>query len=312
MASALLERMNTPRVTLGSLITASILSGCVAREKYDAALNDATRARAELGAYQKFEKEARGETRAEIAQLRRDLAEAQVSLASAQQEVEFAGGIAITCGEALDEATTFNEGLRAELERLGKDVSALGAAKAELTGSLSQARAGLDELRSAQAASDAQAALYRDIATRLERMLDSGELDIGLRSGRMVLLLPADVLFEPGKAKVGERGIETLTKVGQVLGTVKGRRFQVSGHTDADPIRFSAFASNWQLSSARALEVVDILLRSGVSPAVLSAAGYAEFDPIVPNDSPTNKAKNRRIEITLQPNIDQLVDVPHG
>jgi chemotaxis protein MotB len=302
--------MNAFIVPLASLITASMLSGCVAREKYDAALNDATRARAELDAYQKLGKEARGESRAEIAQLRHDLAEAQVALASAQQEVEFAGGIAVTCGEALDEATTLNEGLHAELHRLGKDVSALTAAKAELSGSLAQARAGLDELRSAQAASNAQAALFRDVASRLRRMLDAGELNIALRSGRMVLTLPADVLFEPGKAKVGAKGRAALGEVGQVLGTVQGKRFQVSGHTDADPIRVSGFGSNWQLSSARALEVVDILIHSGVSPGVLSAAGYAEFDPVAPNDSPANKAKNRRIEIALQPNIDQLVDVP--
>lgn len=297
-------------IPIGSLVTASVLSGCVAREKYDAALNDATRARAELGAYQKLEKEARGERRAELAQLRQDLAEAQVSLASAQQEVEFAGGIAVTCGEALDESTTLNEGLKTELERLGKDVSALAASKAELSGSLAQARAGLEELRGAQAASNAQAALFRDVATRLRRMLDAGELNIALRSGRMVLTLPSDVLFEPGKAKLGAKGREVLSEVGQVLGTVKGKRFQVSGHTDADPIRVSGFASNWQLSSARALEVVDLLIRSGVSPGVLSAAGYAEFDPVAANDSAANKAKNRRIEIVLQPNIDQLVDVP--
>jgi chemotaxis protein MotB len=216
----------------------------------------------------------------------------------------------VTCGEALDEATTLNEGLNTELQRLGKDVSALAASKAELSGSLAQARAGLDELRSAQAASNAQAALFRDVAARLRRMLDAGELNIALRSGRMVLTLPADVLFEPGKAKVGAKGRAALGEVGQVLGTVQGKRFQVSGHTDADPIRVSGFASNWQLSSARALEVVDILIHSGVSPAVLSAAGYAEFDPVAPNDSAANKAKNRRIEITLQPNIDQLIDVP--
>lgn len=224
--------------------------------------------------------------------------------------MEFAGGIAVTCGEALDEALTVNDALKSELERLGKDVTDLTAVKAELTGSLSQARAGVDELRKAQAASTAQAALFRDVAARLERMLDAGELDIALRSGRMVLVLPADVLFEPGKAEVGEQGRRVLGQVGQVLGTVEGRRFQVSGHTDSDPIRVSGFASNWELSSARALEVVDILIHAGVPPQALSAAGYAEFDPIAVNDSATSKARNRRIEIAVQPNIDQLVEIP--
>jgi chemotaxis protein MotB len=295
---------------INSLIAASLLTGCIARAKYDAAVTDATRARAELGASEKLEQELRRENRAEIAQLRQELTETQITLASAQQEVEFAGGIAVTCGEALDESTTLNEGLKAELERLGRDVSDLAAVKAELSGSLTQARAGLEELRGAQSAADAQAALFRDVATRLRRMLDAGELNIALRSGRMVLLLPADVLFEAGKARVGAKGGSALGEVGRVLATVQGRRFQVSGHTDADPIKVSGFVSNWQLSSARALAVVDILIHAGVSPSALSAAGYAEFDPIAPNDSAVNKAKNRRIEIALQPNIDQLVDVP--
>jgi chemotaxis protein MotB len=142
-------------------------------------------------------------------------------------------------------------------------------------------------------------------------MLDAGELNITLRSGRMVLVLQSDVLFEAGKAKVGPKGRSALIEVGRALATVKGRRFQVSGHTDADPIRVSAFESNWQLSSARALDVVDILIHAGVSPTALSAAGYAEFDPVAANDSAVNKAKNRRIEIALQPNIEQLVDIPH-
>jgi chemotaxis protein MotB len=302
--------MKASILRINSLIAASLLTGCIARAQYDAAVNDATRARAALDASQKLQETIRGENRTEIAQLRQELAETQISLASAQQEVEFAGGIAITCGEALDESTTLNEGLKAELERLGKDVNELAAVKAELSGSLTQARAGLEELRSAQAAADAQAALFRDVAVRLRRMLDAGELDIALRSGRMVLVLPSDVLFEAGKANVGAKGGSALGEVGRVLATVKGRRFQVSGHTDADPIRVSGFASNWQLSSARALAVVDLLIAAGVSPSALSAAGYAEFDPITPNDSAVNKAKNRRIEIALQPNIDQLVDVP--
>jgi chemotaxis protein MotB len=302
--------MKASVISIGSLIAAFALTACVARDKYDAALTDATRARAELGAHQKIGQELRRETRAEVSQARQELAETQVALASAQQEVEFAGGIAVTCGDTLDEAITQNEALKSELERLGKDANELASVKANLAGSLAQARAGLDELREAQAASDAQAALFRDVATLLRRMLDAGELNIALRSGRMVLLLPADVLFEPGKANVGAKGRSALGEVGRVLVTVKGRRFQVSGHTDADPIRVSGFASNWQLSSARALEVVAILIQAGVSSSALSAAGYAEFDPIAANDSGVNKAKNRRIEIALQPNIEQLVDVP--
>jgi chemotaxis protein MotB len=292
------------------LVAACVLAGCVPQGKYDAALADATRARADYQASERTAQASRRESQTELATVRQELAQTQASLESAQEEIEFVGGIAVSCGEALDESTTINEGLMASLDKQGKDVDQLVAAKGELAGSLERTRAGLEELRGAQEAARAREAMFRDVAERLGRMLDAGELKISLRSGRMVLVLPADVLFEPGKAAVGRNGRRVLGEVGSVLGSLAGRRFQVSGHTDADPIRVSGFASNWELSSARALEVVSLLIRAGMKSAALSAAGYAEFDPLVPNDTPVSKAKNRRIEIALQPNIDQLVEVP--
>lgn len=301
--------MKPTKTCLSSLVVASSLLACVSQGKYDAALSDVTRVRGQLQASEKLGADHRRESHTELAQVRQELAEANVALALAQQEVDVAGGIAIACGEALDESSTMNEGMSAELERRGKDVDQLVAAKAELAGSLERARSGLEELRGARAAAESQAAMFRDVAQRLGRMLDAGELNIVLRSGRMVLVLPSDVYFEPGKADIGRKGRKALSEVGHVLGSLPGRRFQVSGHTDADPIRVSGFASNWQLSSARALEVVSLLIHAGMQPASLSAAGYAEFDPVTANDSATNKARNRRIEIALQPNIDQMVDV---
>lgn len=76
------------------------------------------------------------------------------------------------------------------------------------------------------------------------------------------------------------------------------------------PIQTAGFPSNWELSTRRAVEVVHFLVGQGVQPGMLSAAGYGEFDPVEPNDTAPNKAKNRRIEISLQPNINELVAVP--
>jgi chemotaxis protein MotB len=280
----------------------------VSQGKYDAALADATRARAGLEASDKERQRDRGE----LDELRQEVAQLKVEVATSQQELDFASGIAINCGEALEEQTSLNGELSAQLERLGKDVDALMASKGELATSLERARAGLEGLRHEQADAEARAALFRDVAQRLRRMVDAGELKIVLRSGRMVLVLPSDVLFDSGKIQVGRKGRQALGQVGAVLASVPGRRFQVSGHTDTDPIVASGFASNWELSSARALEVVHVLIGAGMRPAALSAAGYAEFDPVSSNDSPANKARNRRIEITLQPNIDELVELPNG
>jgi chemotaxis protein MotB len=213
-----------------------------------------------------------------------------------------------------------NQQLRSELERQGKNVDQLQgknvdqllSTKGALAGSLDQAKLRLEELRRAQAAAEARAALFKDVALRLKRVVDSGDLQVVLRSGRMVLSLPTDVLFDSEKTKIEPRGKEALAQIAAVLDPMEGRRFQVAGHADNEPIRFSGFASNWELSVERALEVVRHLSEAGMRPDALSAAGYGEFDPIRSNDSFENKARNRRIEITLQPNIDELVSVPQA
>ena len=76
------------------------------------------------------------------------------------------------------------------------------------------------------------------------------------------------------------------------------------------PIGTARFPSNWELSTARSVNVVKYLVDEGVKAELLSAAGYGEYDPVSPNDSDEGKAKNRRIEIVLQPNIAELVQIP--
>ena len=80
----------------------------------------------------------------------------------------------------------------------------------------------------------------------------------------------------------------------------------MAGHTDNVPIKSKRFRSNWDLSTARAVEVVNYMISTGMRAKRLSAAGYADQSPVAPNDSADNMAKNRRIEITLVPNLDDL------
>jgi len=293
------------------MLIVPLAAGCVSEGKYETAVSDARRAQAELQSRRGEFTRKLGQQSAEIERLRAMIEEAAARCARTSGAViDELSTQALSCSQALDEATAMNQELRAELERLGKDVDQLLATKGSLASSLDQAKARLEELRRAQAAADARAAVFRDLALRLKRMIDAGDLKIVLRSGRMVLVLPNDVLFDSGKAVIKPAGRETLAEVAQALATLEGRRFQVAGHTDDQPIRFSGFASNWELSSSRALRVVEFLVQSGMKPVALSAAGYGEFDAVRPNDGPENRAQNRRIEITLQPSIDELVVLP--
>lgn len=255
---------------------------CVAQGQYDEAVRDANTVRAELAK--------------ERARLKDD----QEGRASMQATLQ----------KELDDATAVDEQLQKELAKLGANAESLLAVNGTLKGALESSQRRLEELRRAQAAAEARAALYADLARRLKSMTDAGDLAITLRDGRMVLRLPNDVLFDSGHAELRPAGKRALAEVAGVLRTIPSRSFQVAGHTDNEPIRLSPFRSNWDLSTARALEVTTFLIGQGVGPQVLSAAGYGEFDPVETNATTLGKARNRRTEITLQPNIDEIVAVP--
>jgi chemotaxis protein MotB len=166
-------------------------------------------------------------------------------------------------------------------------------------------RARIDELHRAHADAEVRAALFHDLSRRLQPVVDAGDLSIVVRDGRMILALSNDVLFDTGSTKIKPAGQRTLSSVAQEVRTLKDRHLQVAGHADSVPIHSAKFASNWELSSARALEVVHLLVAQGVDPDVLSAAGYGDVDPVAPNNTAAGKAKNRRMEITLQPKLEE-------
>jgi chemotaxis protein MotB len=211
--------------------------------------------------------------------------------------------------KSVDETTAFNASLRTELERLGANVDKLLQEKGALSTSLEAAKARLEELRRAQAAAERRAQQMKQLVERFRKMADAGQLQVVVRRGRMVLQLPNDVLFDSGRAAVKPGGKLTLQEVASILRTIPNRQFQIAGHTDNEPISSSNYPSNWYLSASRAIKVVEILVGDGVDAKALSACGYGEFDPVVANDSDQNKARNRRIEIVVQPNVDELLAV---
>ena len=137
-------------------------------------------------------------------------------------------------------------------------------------------------------------------------MIDAGQLKVIIRDGRMVIALESDVLFDSGKTNIKPDGQTALAKLAPVLAGITDRKYLVTGFTDDVPIHTQRFPSNWELSTARAVEVVKFLVSSGLKPQQVAAAGYSEFDPVVTNDTPEHRAQNRRIEIVLQPNLSDL------
>jgi len=171
---------------------------------------------------------------------------------------------------------------------------------------LANATKSMEDLARAQAQAEARAAQFRKLVVQFRKMTESGKLKVEIRDNRMIVSLGDRILFDPGKTQIKKEGADTLKQVTAILKDVQGREFQVAGHTDNVPIRSARFRSNWDLSAARAVEVVNFMVGSGMEANRLSAAGYADQAPLGSNDTPDGRTKNRRIEITLMPNLDDL------
>ena len=192
---------------------------------------------------------------------------------------------------------------------LGSTRSELGDTQAklqELQAKLNLTEKQLDTLRQIEAETKKRNEIYARFVDKLQKMIDAGKLTVSIENGRLVINLPEDVLFPTGRTTISTGGTETLKEIADVLKELPERRFQIEGHTDTVPIHNDRFASNWELSSGRALKVVHLMIDEGVMPQNISAAGYGEFQPRADNNTDEGKALNRRIEIVMLPNLDIL------
>jgi chemotaxis protein MotB len=119
--------------------------------------------------------------------------------------------------------------------------------------------------------------------------------------------LPEKLLYKSGEASLTENGKATLRKVAAALNSqFAGYPFRVEGHTDSDPIRRTKnlYKSNWELSAARALEVVHFLTEQcGVDPKRVHAAAFGQYQPVVANTTAAHKQQNRRAAIVVLPQL---------
>lgn len=132
------------------------------------------------------------------------------------------------------------------------------------------------------------------------KALDS-DLDIRVAYTKegVVITLENTILFESAVADINPEAFPVLDKIATIIKKTS-KPIRVEGHTDDDPISTEMFPSNWELSTARAVNVVRYFVESGkIPPQRLSAVGYGEAKPIFPNDTSEHKARNRRVEIVL-------------
>ena len=178
--------------------------------------------------------------------------------------------------------------------------------KKELMGSMSEIRQALDEMKERTAEAKKRIADYQSLFWKLKKFIDEGKLRLKLVDGRMVVVLPSDVLFPSGAYMLSPRGLAAIKEIAPVLISLEDKKFQVEGHTDNIPIKTYKHPTNWELASDRALNVLHALVQEGMPPERISGTSYGPSRPLQPNNSIAGQMANRRIEIVIVPDLTSL------
>jgi chemotaxis protein MotB len=210
------------------------------------------------------------------------------------------------CKSELSKTKSSLQATEADRNKLKDQMDSVGADRDALARKLGATQKEIEQLRKARQLAEQRTKTFRQLLDRLKSMISSGKLKVEIRKGRMIVKMSDKILFDPGKTKLKPDGQAALKQLAAVLKDIGGRDFLVAGHTDNIPIKTRQFRSNWELSAARAVQVVKFLQAEGVDPKRLSAAGYSEYDPVGDNSTDDGRRSNRRIEIVVMPNIEEL------
>lgn len=234
------------------------------------------------------------------------LQERNAKLREQEQELAVREQRSVELERALEDEKAKVAGLNEQLRELELRQAKMVKDKSSLEASVNDMTAALVELQKRKEAAEARVSEFRSLLAKFKGLIDAGKLKVKLTDGRMVVVLASDVLFTSGSATLSREGQEAITEVGKLLATIKGRKFQVEGHTDNVPIRTAQYPSNWELASARAVNVVRTMLEAGMPSARISAASYGESQPTATNKNPDGRAQNRRIDIIIVPDLSTL------
>jgi chemotaxis protein MotB len=212
--------------------------------------------------------------------------------------------------DALTSNINKNRELLAQLEAKEKSLAAEQERLNKLKSDLEASSKRLNELESYIAAKDASMKKLKETLMKSLKAFDGKGLTVHEKDGKVYVSMENKLLFQTGSWAVNAEGKTAVVEVGKVLAQNPDLSILIEGHTDDDKIMGNlggGIENNWDLSTKRATAIVNILSENkGVNKQNLTAAGRGEFAPIMSNDTPEGKAKNRRIEIILTPKLDEI------
>jgi len=209
--------------------------------------------------------------------------------------------------QQLSEKAAENRRLLTELQDKEAKLAAEGSRLEQLQAELAQRSARVDQLEGLIAAKEAAMQRLKDAVSTALSGFEGKGLTVERKNGKVYVSMENKLLFSSGSWAVNSEGTRAVSNLAEVLVENPDIDVLIEGHTDNVPYGGKGvIADNWDLSTKRATAIVRILVNKNVSPKQVTAAGRGEFLPIATNSTSAGKAKNRRIEIILAPNLDKI------
>ena len=311
------------------LAMVALFSGCVAKQKYNELLLKQQRCQDELTfmtsenqSCQDAKKSLNAQVSsltAEAEQLRADTMRLYRQARSLEREYEKAkkeydellqnfadisSNNQNTINELLGNLDKSKDELTVKEKMLAAQQDSLAKSRAELA--VKEQR--INEMQAILAQKDAEVKALKEKVSNALKGFEGSGLNVHEKDGKVYVSMDDKLLFASGSWTINEKGLQAIQNLAKVLENEPEIAVLIEGHTDNVPYRGSGqIKENWDLSVMRATSVVRALLQSGnIAPTRLSASGRSEYLPLDENNTPEARAKNRRTEIILTPNLDQL------
>ncbi|PHS53243.1 MAG: cell envelope biogenesis protein OmpA [Lutibacter sp.] len=199
-----------------------------------------------------------------------------------------------------------NQQLLLELETKEQKMALESARLEELQNELNKRSKQISDLQTLIDAKEVQMQQLKNAISNALHNFEGKGLTVVHKNGKIYVSMENKLLFNSGSWAVGNEGKKAVIQLARVLAENADIHVLIEGHTDNDPYAGVTLIDNWDLSVKRATAIVRILKSNGVNPTQITAAGRSEFVPVNTNKTKEGKAKNRRIEIILAPNLDQI------
>ena len=306
------------RILLGMCLMALFASCIVSKKKFDDVLAQKVRLEADLVDQNAALEKANSDLRlleerqqkllADTTNLGIDVRNTRTQLTSLQQEHE---QLSTYYKNLMTSSGKLNRDIAQQQEQLLAIQESLESTRRvndSLSNSLAEREKKVHELEQVLANKDKAVQDLKNMISNALLSFKENDITVQVKNGKVYVSLAEQLLFGSGSIEVDGKGVSALQQLAKAIKDQKDINILVEGHTDNVPIsrKTQYMNDNWDLSVMRATSITRILTRAGVSPQQITASGRGEFVPLAANDSPQNKQRNRRTEIIITPNLDEL------